>query len=230
MRIIAATVILAALSLGIGNRRLGVGSAAAAQASGPRLMVVIVIDQFRADYLERYKHRWRSGFRVMLDEGAQFTRAAYPYLNTATCAGHVTIGTGALPRNHGVILNRWWHRAEGRAYNCMDDEATPHVSYGAAAQFGSSAKRMVVPTLADELRAQRPGSRVVALSLKSRSAIGLAGHGGDVVTWFDDGARSFVTSRAFASEPLANVRAFLKRDPPEGDLGKVLALQDRGEN
>jgi predicted AlkP superfamily pyrophosphatase or phosphodiesterase len=229
MRIILLTVVLAALSLGRGTWRLGIEGAAAAQAAGPRLLVIVVIDQFRADYLERYKHRWRSGFRVMLDEGAQFTRAAYPYLNTATCAGHVTIGTGALPRHHGVILNRWWHRKEGRAYNCMDDEATPHVSYGAAAQFGSSAKRMVVPTLADELRAQRPGSRVVALSLKSRSAIGLAGHGGEVVTWFDEGARSFVTSRAFAREPIANVRAFLKRDAPEADLGKAWTLRDRGE-
>jgi predicted AlkP superfamily pyrophosphatase or phosphodiesterase len=223
-RVVALVVGVWVLGFGLWHLR-----AAAAQAGGPRLLVVVVVDQFRADYVERYKDRWRSGMRLMLDQGAQFTRAAYPYLNTATCAGHVTIATGALPRTHGVILNRWWHRAEGRTYNCMDDEATPHVSYGAAAQFGSSAKRMLVPTLADELRAQRPGSRVVALSLKARSAIGLAGHGGDIVTWFDDASRAFVTSRAFAREPIASVAAFLKRDAPEADLGKVWTLRDRGE-
>jgi predicted AlkP superfamily pyrophosphatase or phosphodiesterase len=156
-----------------------------------------------------------------------FARAEYRYLNTATCAGHATIATGALPRTHGIILNRWWHRGERRAYNCMDDEAAPHVSYGAPAQFGSSAKRMAVPTLADELRAQRPGARVVVLALKSRSAVALAGHGGDIVTWFDDVSRSFVTSRAFSADPVAAVRAYIDRDPPQADLGKVWAQQDR---
>jgi predicted AlkP superfamily pyrophosphatase or phosphodiesterase len=204
-------------------------AAVLAQAPPPRLLVILVVDQFRSDYIERYKHRWKSGFRLLLDQGAQFTRVEYPYVNTATCAGHVTIATGALPRTHGIILNRWWHRAERRAYNCMDDEATPHVSYGAAAQFGSSAKRMTAPTLADELRVQRPGARVVSLSMKSRSAVGLAGHGGDVVTWFDEASRSFVTSRAFATEPVTTIRTFLARDAPEADLGKVWTQQDRDE-
>src|SRR5687768_8940968 len=152
-----------------------------AQATPPRLIVMLVVDQLRPDYLTAFAHRWQGGFRTLLAEGASFTQAEYPYLNTVTCAGHATIATGALPRTHGMILNRWWHRGERRAYNCIDDEASPHVSYGAPAQFGSSAKRMAVPTLADELRAQRPGARVVALALKSRSAVPLAGHGGDKI-------------------------------------------------
>src|SRR5688572_33164799 len=172
-RILAATVGVATF-LGVGHWGLGVIDARAAQVGAPRLIVILVADQFRSDYLDLYKHRWRSGFRVLLDQGAVFARAEYRYLNTATCAGHATIATGALPRTHGMILNRWWHRGERRAFNCIDDEASPHVSYGAPAQFGSSAKRMAVPTLADELRAQRPGARVVALALKSRSAVPLA--------------------------------------------------------
>ena len=201
----------------------------AAQSGAPRLVVILVADQFRSDYLDLYKHRWRSGFRVLLDQGAVFARAEYRYLNTATCAGHATIATGALPRTHGMILNRWWHRGERRAFNCIDDEASPHVSYGAPAQFGSSAKRMAVPTLADELRAQRPGARVVALALKSRSAVPLAGHDGDIVTWFDDASRSFVTSRAFSPDPVAAVRAYIERNPPHADLGKVWTQQDRDD-
>src|SRR5687768_3793882 len=183
MKTLAALIGLAVSALAVGGWELGVETwglgvvdARAAQAGAPRLIVILVADQFRSDYLELYKHRWRSGLRVLLEQGAVFAHAEYPYLNTATCSGHVTIATGALPRTHGIILNRWWHRDERRAYNCMDDETAPHVSYGAAAQFGSSAKRMVAPTLADELRRQRPGARVVALSLKSRSAVGLAGH------------------------------------------------------
>ena len=212
--------------LGAGDWQLAVVDA---QASVPRLLVILVVDQMRADYVDLFRHRWQSGFRVLLDQGARFTAAKYPYLNTATCTGHVSIATGALPRTHGVILNRWWDREERRAVNCMEDAASPHVSYGAPAASGNSAKRLLVPTLADELRAQRPGSRVVALSLKPRSAIGLAGHGGAAVTWFDDGSRSFVTSRAFATAPVDAVRAFVARDSPAADLGKVWAQQDRDE-
>ena len=205
------------------------GETARAQGGPPRLLVIVVADQLRADYLDAYAHRWRGGFRRLLDEGARYTRAEYRYLNTATCVGHVTIATGAVPRTHGIVLNRWWHRDAQRAYNCMDDEEAPHVSYGAPAQFGSSAKRVLVPTLADALRAQRPGARVVSLALKSRSAIPLAGQGGDVVTWFDEAARAFVTSTAYAREPVPAVSAFIAQQPPERDLGQVWALHDRPE-
>ena len=228
MRITIVALALGIWGLGFGIRDL---NARAAQASAPRLVVILVVDQFRSDYLELYRHRWRSGFRLLLDQGARFTRAEYPYLHTGTCQGHATIGTGTLPRTHGIILNRWWHRDERRPYNCMDDEASPVLSYGvssgAPATLGSSAKRLTAPTLADVLRAERPDARVVALSLKARSVISLAGHGGDAVTWFDEPSRSFVTSRAFASGPVAGVRAFLQRNPPDGDLGKVWAQQDR---
>src|SRR5687767_13407697 len=89
-----------ALFLGVGGWELGVArqSGVSAQAAQPRLLVVLVADQFRADYIERYAHRWRHGIRTLLDEGARFTRAEYRYLNTSTCAGHATIATGALPR------------------------------------------------------------------------------------------------------------------------------------
>ena len=218
------------LILGVRDLALGNWELQAAQAASPRLLVVLVADQLRADYLDLYRHRWRAGFRTLLDEGAWFTRAEFPYLNTATCAGHVTIGTGALPRTHGIILNRWWHRDEQRAFNCMDDEASPHVSYGGPAQFGNSARRVRVATLADQIRARDPRGRVVSLSLKPRSAIGLAGHGGDAVTWFDEAGRTFVTSQAFSAAPVDAVRSFIMRDPPEGDLGKVWTLRHAAES
>jgi len=217
----------AALVLGMCALGLGTWEFPKAQAEPPRLLVMIVADQLRADYIDRYEHRWRGGIRTLLDEGASFTEAAYSYLNTATCAGHATIATGALPRTHGIALNRWWDREAQRAVTCTDDPDSPHVSYGEPVEFGNSGKRMLVPTLADTLRARPNGARVVSLSLKGRSAIPLAGRGGDVVTWFDESGRAFVTSRAYAEAPHEIVRAFIARDRAEADLGQVWTLQDR---
>ena len=197
-----------------------------APATKPRLVVIVVADQMRADHLVTFKHRWKSGFRVLLDEGAYFAEAEFPYLNTVTCAGHATIGTGAYPRTHGVVLNGWWHRDLRQYRNCMDDPSSPHVTYGRPASGGSSGTRILVPTLADALRAQRGDARVVAMGLKPRSTIPLAGRTGAVM-WFDDAAGSFVTARAFASEPVKDVSRFITAEPVENDLHKTWMLHDR---
>src|SRR5689334_22389109 len=97
-------------------------SAPAAQAAGaPRLAVVLVVDQMRADYLTTFAAHWKSGFRTLLARGASFTNAEYPYWSTVTCAGHASMSTGTLPRTHGMILNKWWDRAEHRVVTCNDD-------------------------------------------------------------------------------------------------------------
>src|SRR5262245_18217708 len=190
----------------------------------PKLIVVVVVDQMRADYLQRFDRHWRGGFRTLLDKGLVFDNARYPYLNTVTCAGHSTIGTGALPHTHGMVANQWWLRDEHRLLGCTADPSTPDISYGRPIRLGNSAAHLMVPTLADELRMQKPGARVVTLSLKARSAIGLAGHAGDAVVWFDDEAGSFATSRAFASEPVAAVKKFIDANPYERDLGREWTL------
>jgi len=192
----------------------------------PRLVVVLVVDQMRADYLTTFERRWKAGFRTLLTRGAHFVNAEYPYWSTITCAGHSSIGTGTLPRTHGMVLNRWWDRAEHRVTACTDDDASPPVSYQRPAAAGQSAKRLLVSTLADEIRAQKPGARVVSLSLKPRSAIGMAGHGGDAVIWFDDASRSFVTSRAFTPAPTPAVAAFMARDNFETDQTQAWQLSD----
>ena len=105
---------------------------------------------------------------------------------------------------------------ESASTGCPDAPSDPEaadITYGRPAQIGNSGKTILVPTLADELRAQKPGARVVSLSLKARSAIGLAGHGGDAVVWFDDESGSFATSRAFASAPVPAVKAFIDAHP-----------------
>src|SRR5688572_18560322 len=193
-----------------------------------RLVVIVVLDQFRADYLTTFASHWRSGFRTLLAEGAVFTRAAYPYLHTDTCAGHFTIGTGTFPRTHGMVSDLWWDRELRRNIECTDDEQATVVTYGRPSKLGKSARASRAPSLADELRGQRPGARVVTLSMKARSAIGLAGRAGDAVIWFEEavGVGAFVTSRAFTAEPVPAVRAFLARDSFEKDFGKFWMLRD----
>jgi predicted AlkP superfamily pyrophosphatase or phosphodiesterase len=205
-------------------------SAPAAQ-QPTRLVVIVVLDQFRADYLNTFASHWRAGFKTLLSEGAVFTRAQYPYFHTDTCAGHFTIATGTFPRTHGMVADTWWEQQPRRAIECTDDDKAPVVSYGRASKLGKSARNSMAPSIADELREQKPGARIVTLSMKARSAIGLAGHGGDAVTWFEEaaGVGSFVTSRAYAPDLVPAVRTFLARDSFETDFGKFWTLRDAPE-
>lgn len=180
-----------------------------AQASDGRLLVIVVVDQMRADYLERYRALYKGGLARLLDEGAVFEHAAYPYLNTVTCAGHATIGTGAFPSTHGIIMNEWWNRERGARSQCTADSSVTSVPYGGAPErLGHSAARLRLPSMGDRLRAASPQSRVVTLSMKPRSAVMLAGHGGTAVTWFGD-TNTWATSSAFTPATLPDVKAFV---------------------
>ena len=194
--------------------------ATAAPAEPPRLVVMLVVDQMRNDYIDDYGGRWTRGLRRLVTEGARFRNAAYPYFNTVTCAGHATISTGTIPAVHGIILNQWWHREEQKELSCTDDPAAPAIRYdNRKAGGGHSARRLRVPSFAQTLdRAQGGRARVVTMSLKPRSAIMLAGAGGDAVTWFDD--TSFATSSAFSAKKVAFVDQFIGSSPIERDLGE----------
>ncbi|HEX5107555.1 MAG TPA: alkaline phosphatase family protein [Vicinamibacterales bacterium] len=199
---------------------------AAQTSAAPRLVVIVVVDQMRADYLETFRSSWRGGLKKLLGDGAYFEHAEYPYMNTVTCAGHATIGTGTFPHTHGMVLNGWYDRERKASVACTDDADARHISYGREARSGNSARLLLAPTLADEMRGQRPGTRVVTLALKPRSAIGLAGHAGTAVTWVDDAAAAFVTSRAFGDDLVPPVADFLKRDPFDADAKKTWTLRD----
>jgi hypothetical protein len=177
------------------------------------LLVIVVVDQMRFEYLERYKRLYKEGIKRLLDEGAVFDRAMYPYLNTVTCAGHATIGTGAFPSTHGIIMNEWWHRDVGRRVSCTDDPNVKSVVYSREPErIGHSAHRLRVPTLGDRLRAASPQSRVVTLSMKPRSTVMLAGHGGTAVTWFGS-SNTWATSTAFTNTPIPEVQAYVDAHP-----------------
>lgn len=192
--------------------------------TSPSLVVILVVDQMRADYLRTFERHWQRGFRTLLQEGTVFERAAYPYMGTYTCPGHATIGTGTFPRTHGMISNAWYHRDQGESPECTADSTVAAVSYGREVRTGASPARLLAPTLADELRAQKPGARVVAISLKSRGAITLAGRAGEAVVWFDDTAGAFATSRTYAAAPVPEVKQFIDAYSHEYDFGRVWTL------
>ena len=189
--------------------------------TGPKLLVIVVVDQMRFDYLDRFARFWEHGLKRLRDEGAIFEQAFYPYLNTVTCAGHATIGTGSFPATHGIIMNEWWRRDEKRRVPCTDDSKVVSLAYGGTAdRIGHSAEKLRVPTLGDRLRATSPGSRVVTLSMKPRSTVMLAGHAVTAVTWFGD-SNAWATSSAYAPGPIPEVAAYVSSHPVDRDRDTI---------
>ena len=186
----------------------------------PRLVVFLIVDQMRADYVDRFRSDWTRGLKRLLDQGAWFSRAAYPYLNTVTCAGHATVSTGAFPRTHGITQNAWYDRETGREVTCTEDSNVKAVGYGVRPEGGDSSHRLLLPTFADEMRRQR-GALVVTLSLKPRSAIMLAGRAGNAVTWLTASLDGWQTSSAFSPAPVAAVQQFVNAVPIAADYGKT---------
>src|SRR5262249_23051312 len=174
---------------------------ARAQSSAPKLVVIIVVDQMRADYVQRFGKDWSAGLKRLVTDGALFENAAYPYAATVTCAGHATISTGTVPRSHGIVGNAWWDRATGALVTCTAVPRVKGVGYHVPFESGDSGWRLERPSFADVMRETRR-SHVVTLGIKDRSAIMLAGHGGEAVTWFGEALGGWVTSTAFAPAPL----------------------------
>src|SRR6202035_3990581 len=188
----------------------------------PKLVVLLVVDQMRGDYVDKFLGQWAGGLKRLVDEGAWFRDAAYPYAATETCVGHSTISTGAFPATHGMVANAWWDRETQKMVACTTDPNTKNLGYaGASAKGGDSAVRMLVPAFAEELKFQTGGAtRVVTFSLKARAAITMAGHKGDAATWFENGG--WVTSSAYGTMPF--IETYAKAHPIKEDYGKTWKL------
>jgi len=167
----------------------------------PRLIVVIIIDQFRGDYLERYRDRFgEGGFRLFLDRGASFSDCNYDYANTRTAPGHATLLTGAYSNGHGIAANEWWDPQKKRMVTSVEDDAT-HLVGIAGDLKGVSPRNLLASTLGDELKLATAGkSRVFGMALKDRAAVLPAGHAGDAAYWIDAKSGSWVTSTYYRNE------------------------------
>jgi predicted AlkP superfamily pyrophosphatase or phosphodiesterase len=199
------------------------------RAERPKLVVMIVVDQMRADYIDKFRGQWSGGLKRLIDEGAWFRAAAYPYAATETCVGHSTISTGAFPAEHGMVANTWWDRDAQKMVTCTGDPNAKNIAYaGGSTKGGDSAWRLQIPAFSDELRFQTRGQvNVVALSLKARAAITLAGHKSEAgpkktVVWFDPATGSWATSDSYGVTPFAE--EYIKHHPVNEDYGKVWSL------
>jgi predicted AlkP superfamily pyrophosphatase or phosphodiesterase len=177
----------------------------------PKLAIILVIDQFRGDYLDRWRADFKGkGFDLFLDHGAYFPDCYYDYANTKTAPGHATIGTGAYSDGHGISSNDWWDlsRNQQRPVSSVEDErykmvGLPASSIPANAKYvtGSSPRNLLASTVGDELRLATQGeSKVYGISLKDRAAILPAGATANGAFWIDPPSGYWVTSTFYMQQ------------------------------
>ena len=176
-------------------------SFASAYNARPKLIVVVVIDQFRGDYLERYRDQFGDGgFRLLLDHGAYFADCNYNYANTRTAPGHATLLTGAYSNGHGILANEWWDPQKKRMVTSVQDDGTKLVG-GATNAPGASPHNLLADTLGDELKLATQGkARVFGIALKDGAAILPAGFSGNSAYWIDHKTGVWITSTYYRSE------------------------------
>src|SRR4029079_314993 len=155
----------------------------------------------------------------LFTKGAYFERAAYPYASTVTCVGHTTIGTGAFPKPHGMIGNVFFDRSLGRRVSCTDDPGARAILVGGGSSNEHQGPHYLMTTsFADELRRQSPvPPRIVGLSIKADSVIGLLGHGGDAtIAIWRDGSGAWATATAYAATMWPEVDTYVAGHPVSG--------------
>ena len=201
------------------------GPAASAQKTKPvprpKLVVGIVVDQMRYDYLYRYWNKYGSdGFRRLLGEGFSFENCHYNYVPTYTGPGHASIYTGTSPSGHGIIGNNWLERETGKGTYVTEDKSVQAVG-GTAAAGQMSPRHMLTTTITDELRlASNFQSKTIGVCIKDRGSILPAGHAATAAYWFDDTNAAFITSTFYTQQLPQWVQQFNARKLPEQYLSK----------
>ena len=196
----------------------------------PKLLLAIVIDQFRYDYLLRFRADYHAGLARLLDHGAVFTDAHYIHAATVTAVGHSTFLSGATPSISGIIANEWYDRASGKQVTSVSDPETKLLG-GAPGRTGSSPRRLLVSTVGDELKIRYPESKVIGVSIKDRSAILPAGHEADGAYWYDNDSKAWVTSSYYRDELPGWVKKLNSEHPSLRYLGaKWFALDAKDDS
>lgn len=188
----------------------------------PTLVVGIVIDQMRYDYLTRYYDRYgNNGFKRLLNEGFSLENAHYNYIPTYTAVGHASIYTGTTPDMHGIIGNWWYDKFARKSIYCVTD--TTHTTIGSESNYGQrSPYRMYTTTITDQLRlAQNMKGKTIGVAIKDRSSILPAGHTATAAYWFDSSPESKVITSSFYMDELPNwVKEFNDSKPAEAYTSK----------
>ncbi len=169
--------------------------------ASPRLVLLIVVDQFRYDYLDRYADLFATdGLKRLLNNGANWVDANYDHMPTYTAPGHATLMTGAYPAETGIVANEWPDRGTGKKVSSVSDENAKLFS-GGAKEVASSPLRLMASTLGDEMRlASNDRAKVIGISLKDRSAILPAGRHANAAYWFSVQSGNMVSSNYYFNQ------------------------------
>jgi len=178
------------------------------QQDKPKLIVGIVIDQMRAEYLYRFQGNYaEDGFKRLLREGFNVKNTHYNYIPTATGPGHTSIYTGTTPVNHGIVSNDWYNRELGRSIYCAEDSTVFLVDHLGVQKdkkfknFSRSPKNNLTTTITDELKLfTNQRSKVIGVSLKDRGAIFPSGHLANAAYWYNPNNGHFVTSSYYMNK------------------------------
>lgn len=188
----------------------------------PRLVVGIVVDQMRWDYLYRYYDRYgQGGFKRILDEGYSYENCTINYCPAVTSAGHASIYTGTVPAFHGIIGNDWQDGVSGLPVNCTRDSSVKTI--GSPSGYGQeSPGKMLASTIGEELRlATAFRSKVFSVSLKDRGAILTCGSGCNAAFWFDDSTGRWVSSSAWMDD----LPAWAEKFNQKGKADSLMSLE-----
>ncbi len=181
----------------------------------PKLVVGIVVDQMRTDYITRYWDKFgKKGFRTLVDQGYYCRNARYNYMHTFTGPGHASIYTGTTPATHGIVANDWFDRTEDALVYCVKDTTVKSVG-GDSLAGQMSPHRLLTTTITDELKIITNGkSKVIGISLKDRGAILPAGRSADAAYWFDAKTGNWITSTWYMKTLPEWMNDFNKRKLP----------------
>ena len=169
--------------------------------TNPKLIVGIVVDQMRYDYLVKFYNKYgEGGFKRLMKDGYNLKNVHYNYIPTYTAVGHTSIYTGTTPSNHGIISNDWYNKYEKKSVYCVDDNI--YKTVGAISGGNKSPHRMLTTTLTDELRlSQNMQGKTIAIALKDRSAILPGGHTANAAYWFEGGDEGkFISSTYYLNQ------------------------------
>lgn len=195
--------------------------AAAGQAQKPKLVVGIVVDQMRQEYIYRFQSRFgEGGFKRMMTEGFSFKNAHFNYVPTYTAPGHASVYTGTTPGIHGIIGNDWYSKAIGRMIYCTEDSTEQTVGSNSA-HGQMSPQNLLTTTITDELRLfTQKRSKSIGISIKDRGAIFPAGHLGNAY-WYDRETGDFISSTYYLQELPDWVNKFNKRKLADKYMSQV---------
>ena len=186
----------------------------------PRLVLLIAVDQFRYDYLERFGDLFGpNGFKRLLRDGASWTQSNYDHTPTYTAPGHATMMTGAYPSESGIIANEWLDRPTGKRITSVTDDSVKTLG-GDPSEPGVSPKRLLSSTVGDELRlVTNDRSKVIGISVKDRSAILPAGRHANAAYWFSWTSGNMVSSTYYFNQLPAWVTTFNNTRPADKYFG-----------